>query len=161
MRKEEEFGRQLFAEETMSVCLGLVEEWFNKGQTAALTRYIFSEFGRGDGSQEISTFARLLVGAGDFQNLATLFRGLISRRLTAFYQQWPSAQAGHLGYMQSAAYAMARAMDVYVEYCIWLDKLNMHVELENVRAEMLRFQSRLAKSKVVSGKAATGQGAGA
>jgi hypothetical protein len=154
VKKQAALGRQLFPQETAALCVGLVETWFERGQTEGLIRYLLSEFSREGGQQEISTLGRLLADKQDVDSLQTLFRGLISRRVKAFCQWWPRAQTANIGYMRSAAHAMAEAMDVYVEYCVWLDKLGRRAEYEDLKAEMLRLQARLSVSKILSVKTA-------
>ena len=69
--------------------------------------------------------------------------------MKAFHEWWPRAEGGHVGCMQSAARAMAEAMDACIEYFISLDKLGLSDEREALRAEMKLFQERAPASRVL------------
>ena len=132
----------------------LFQSWIDAGRLDELIRTIHANHGRDGGLDEIIALGYHLRETADAVRIHTFFRGLISRRVKAYYGWWPKAQAGHVGCMQSAARAMAEAMDAYVEYFISLDKLGLPEACEALRAEMKLFQERSPLSRVLPKPAA-------
>jgi hypothetical protein len=145
--KQQHLQRKLFPEETAALAVGLVETWFEQGRTADLTRYVLKEFSREGGLQEISMLARLLCRQGDADGVKSLFGALAQRRIKAYREWLAKAQTGHIGSMRSAGHALAQAMDIQAESCVWLEKLGQVQACEEVRAEMLRLLATVPHAK--------------
>mgnify|MGYP001295621414 CR=1 FL=1 len=141
-KRSKELGRPLTPEESRKLDGELFQEWIDTGRIGELIKTILANWGRDGGLQEIMVLGFHLRGTKDDAHIHSLFRGLLSRRVKAFYEWWPKASEGHVGHMQSAARAAAEAMDIYVEYFISLDKLGLMAEREALREEMRRFQAR-------------------
>lgn len=148
-RTARERGRDLATAEKVALEGELFESWIKAGRIAELIRTIHANHGRDGGLDDIIALGYHLRETKDAAHIHLLFRGLISRRVKAFHDWWPRAAEGHVGCMQTAARAMAEAMDAYMEYFISLDKLGLEVEREALREEMKRFQARQAVSAVL------------
>lgn len=148
-KQAKELGRNLTKEESSALEGELFHAWIDSGRQDELIRTIHANFGRDGGMEEIIVLGHHLRETRDVARVHALFGGLLSRRVKAFYEWWPKAQAGHAGCMQSAARAMAEAMDAYIEYFISLEKLGLLEEMEALREEMKRFQARAPISTVL------------
>lgn len=141
-QRSKERGRPLTPEESRTLEGELFQAWMDAGRIDDLIRTILANWGRDGGLQDIIVLGHHLRATRDEAHIHLLFRGLLSRRVKAFYEWWPKASDGNVGHMQSAARAAAEAMDIYVEYFISLDTLGLMAEREALREEMRRFQAR-------------------
>jgi len=147
--RAKQLGRDLHEEESRALEGELFQAWIDAGRLDELIRTVHANHGRGGGLVDIVTLGHHLRQARDERRLHTLFGGLLSRRVKAFYTWWAKAESGHAGGMREAARACAEAMDAYVEYFISLDSLGLAAQKEALRAEMLRFQQRLPLKQVL------------
>lgn len=154
-------GRALTSEEKRALEGELFASWIKAGRIAELIRMIHANYGRDGGLDDIIVLGYHLREARDAEHIHLLFRGLITRRVKAYYEWWPRAAEGHVGCIQTAARAMAEAMDAYIEYFVSLDKLGLDVEREALREEMKRFQAREPVAKVLPRPAKSRAGKGA
>lgn len=144
-----ELGRDLRGDELELLEGQLFQAWLEAGRLDELIRVILARFGRDGGATEIATLGHHLRQTKDEARIHALFGSLLSRRVKAFHEWWPRAGEGHLGCMQAAARASAEAFDVYIEYFHSLHALGLADECEALREEMLRFQNRESRRKVL------------
>ena len=116
--------------------------WIDAGRLDDLIQTILANHGRDGGLEEIIVLGHHFRETRDEARIHVLFRGLLSRRVKAFHEWWPRAAEGHVGCMQASARASAEAMDAYIEYFTSLDRLGLVAQLDELRAEMKRFQAR-------------------
>jgi hypothetical protein len=148
-KRSKDLGRDLTSEESAVLRSELFHLWIDDGRLDDLIRTVHANHGRDGGLEEIIVLGYHLRETKDADRIHALFRGLISRRVKAFYDWWPRASTGHVGCMKDAARAMAEAMDAYTEYFISLHKLGLQVECDQLREEMKKFQAREKMSAVL------------
>lgn len=107
-----------------------------------LIRRVHAIYDRDGGHEECVVLGHALQEAGDLERIDTLFRGLINRRVKAFWSNWELAQSGHPGHMHGCAKQAADALQAYLEYYIRLANLGLEERKEALRQEMLAFQAR-------------------
>lgn len=141
-RRMKELGRVLFKEESDALEGELFEDWVAAKRYDELIRRMHAIYDRDGGLEECIVLGIALQEAGDSERIDTLFRGLINRRVKAFWANWEHALSGHPGHMHGCAKQAADAMEVYLEYYIRLANLGRHEQKEALRGEMLAFQAR-------------------
>ena len=141
-RRMKELGRVLFKEESDALEGQLFLDWVAAKRYDELIRRMHAIYDRDGGLEECVVLGIALQDAGDSARIDTLFRGLINRRVKAFWANWEHALIGHPGHMRGCAKQAADAMEVYLEYYIRLANLGQHEQKEELRAEMLAFQAR-------------------
>ena len=137
-----ELGRVLFKEESDALEGELFQHWVAAERYDELIRRMHAVYDRDGGLEECIVLGIALQEAGDSERIDTLFRGLINRRVKAFWTHWELAVSGHPGHMRGCARQAADAMEIYLEYYIRLANLGEHEKKEALRAEMLAFQAR-------------------
>lgn len=142
-KRRKELGRELTGEEGEQLEGELFESWVDAGRYDELIRRIHHEFDVEGGAHECAVLGYALREAKDAERLHTLFRGLISRRTKAFWESWPAAESGHVGHMLLASQRMTSAMESFLEYFHSLTTLGLKEESEQLRLDMLAFQTRI------------------
>lgn len=146
-RRMKELGRTLTREESVVVEAELFQSWVAAQRYDELIRRMHAIYDRSGGHEECVVLGHALQAAGDLERIETLFRGLINRRVKAFWANWELAQSGHPGHMHGCARQAADAMEVYLEYYIRLANLGCEDQKEALRQEMLAFQARERSSR--------------
>lgn len=148
-KRSKELGRPLTSDESRELSGHLFQSWIDAQRLDDLIRTVLANWGRDGGLEETIVLGHHLRETRDEARIHALFRGLLSRRVKAFYQWWPKASQGNAGHMREASRAAAEAMDVYIEYFNSLDRLGLIAEREALREEMKRFQARDPVSQVL------------
>lgn len=141
-RRMKELGRTLTREESEVVEAELFQSWVAARRYDELIRRIHAIHDRSGGHEECIILGHALEEAGDLKRIDALFRGLINRRVKAFWENWERALSGHPGHMHGCARQAADAMEVYLEYYTRLANLGQEDQKEALRNEMLAFQAR-------------------
>jgi len=141
-RRMKELGRVLFKEESDALEGELFQSWVAAKRYDELIRRMHAVYDREGGLEECIVLGIALQEAGDSERIDTLFRGLINRRVKAFWANWDAALSGHPGHMRGCAKQASDAMEVYLEYYIRLANLGQQEKKEALRDEMLAFQAR-------------------
>lgn len=141
-RRMKELGRVLFKEESDALEGELFQSWVAAERYDELIRHMHAVYNRDGGLEECIVMGIALQDAGDSVRIDTLFRGLINRRVKAFWANWEDALSGHPGHMRGCAQQASDALEVYLEYYIRLSNLGLHERKDALLAEMLAFQAR-------------------
>jgi hypothetical protein len=141
-RRMKELGRTLFKEESDAVEGELFQSWVTAKRYDELIGRMHAIYDRDGGAEECMLLGIALQEEGDLERIDALFRGLINRRVRAFWANWEQASSGHPGHMHGCAKQAADAMEVYLEYYTRLASLGRHDDKEVLRQEMLAFQAR-------------------
>jgi hypothetical protein len=147
-KRANDLGRDLTYEEDRVLQGELVAAWIAAERFDELITKFLRDYGREGGHVDLVVLGNALRRKGDIDRVNMLFRSLVTRRTSAFWQSWPKAESGQVGHMQEAAKYMSEAMVAYREYYLSLDALGMVDEREALRAEMLMFQGRTRPKKV-------------
>jgi hypothetical protein len=153
-RRMKELGRVLTREESEALEAGLFHDWVDAGRYDELIRRMHAVYEREGGLEECIVLGKALQEARDVERIDTLFSGLISRRVKAFWSNWALAESGHPGHMHGCARQSASALEAYLEYYSRLANLGLDDRKEQVRHEMLAFQARERSDRVPAARRA-------
>ena len=141
-KRESVLGRELSGEEGTVVEGKLFEAWIAAGRYDELIRRIHSIHAVEGGLTDIIVLGYSLREKRDIERIHALFRGLLNRRLKAFWSSWPYALQGHVGHMVAASKSASATMEVYLEYFHSLTTVGLAQESDALHIEMLAFQAR-------------------